>query len=147
MGRTSVKLLSLLTQAVVTSGLCAQTAPSFKPGHYYVPNYDGEVLEFDEELNEVDRFIVKDVVGSTGATFNDQGNLVFIARVRDAGNHVLEVDREGQIVHDYQMRGGPLLNLPTHGGHERSIGYGLRSGGSPHGSGTEQQERQANLHA
>lgn len=62
---------------------CVLATPSlgqeFKPGHVYVPSRQGDIVEWSPDLIETRRFRVEGTVEeSTGAAFNDRGNLVFL---------------------------------------------------------------------
>lgn len=98
--------------AVLCIGFLLSVVPTthakFTPGHFYTPIDDGFVLEWDENLEQVGQFQIPGVIGATGATFNDAGNLVLIAR-RNNAVQFLEVLSDGSIVREFHASNGPLL--------------------------------------
>ncbi len=92
--------LSVLLAAVLCGRVAAGDGASFTPGHAYVPGCCGRVIEWDENLNQVGSFFVEDLETGDGATFNADGNLVFVGRRQD-GVWVMEVNADGVVLQEY----------------------------------------------
>jgi hypothetical protein len=91
-----------------TTALVAAT--SFVPGHIYSTGLNvGYISESDGSLSHVGNISLSGVVGESGATFNDLGNLVLICQ--DTNYHVMvrEVNADGQTIRQYDTGGGCLL--------------------------------------
>jgi hypothetical protein len=99
--------LSALIMPCLAACCCDATAATlnnrFTPGHIYTPvstlSGNARIVEWDLQLNKV-REIPINAEGTTGAVFNDRGNLVVITR-RNGNVRIVEYDAGGNAIDEY----------------------------------------------